>query len=208
MSKQENARFWEALRTQVRFIEKSCAAYDSGDQEESIRIAAALRIIFHDTRSSVSLIRHLHLGDLKMLSTSRGHGDITDYLAFELHLDQADPATMTPFLGRSFAPIPLSVWWNQQPVFAHEGEKYTRRRIILSAADKDGGAHYDAKLESFYEVLTSGHYGLAITATGTALPFEQGITHRPKNTHLALLRQFGHEALASVKRIPGLRRSL
>ncbi len=52
--------FTEQLKRHLGFLERSCAAYDSGHQEEALRIAVSLRVLFHDTQhSSVSLLSHL-----------------------------------------------------------------------------------------------------------------------------------------------------
>jgi hypothetical protein len=69
-----------------------------------------------------------------------------------------------------------------------------------SLANKDGGAHVDAKLEAYYKVLCAGEYALGITGNLTYAgppPFPQGVIIYPDNAHLALARQFAHETLAS-----------
>lgn len=90
----------------------------------------------------------------------------------------------------------------------HGGTEYFRRMIVLSVANKDGGAHVDAELESYYEVLCGGEYALGVTGdlkyTGKP-PFEQGVTHFAKNAHLALIRQFAHETLTSADHFMWLR---
>jgi hypothetical protein len=86
-------------------------------------------------------------------------------------------------------------------VFVHNGQEYSRRKIILSAANKDGGAHVDIQLDKYYEILCAGEYAIGITGNleyDVKPPFPQGVTMFPKNAHLALIRQFAHEALSSV----------
>lgn len=89
----------------------------------------------------------------------------------------------------------------KEPVFSHKSKEFSRKRIILSAANKDGGAHVDEELEEYYESLCSGEHGLGITGNNLTFdgepPFPQGITLFAQNTHLALIRQFGHEFLAA-----------
>jgi len=44
-------------------------------------------------------------------------------------------------------------WW-EQPVFIRDKKVYTRRQVVLSAANKDGGAHVDtpdAELQALQE---------------------------------------------------------
>jgi hypothetical protein len=106
-----------------------------------------------------------------------------------------------PRLKRNFQTVSLNNWWKHEPVFLHKGIPNTRRKIVLSAANKDGGAHVDNALEEYYEVLCAGEYAFGITGDlkykGPA-PFEQGVTQYATNAHLALLRQFAHEVLSSA----------
>ena len=58
------------LQRQIGFLKRSCLTYDSGHQEEALRIAVSLRVPFHDTKSSVSLLTHLGVKALaRVLST-------------------------------------------------------------------------------------------------------------------------------------------
>jgi hypothetical protein len=201
MTTANNDRLVEKLREQLRFMQRSCAAFDQGAEEEAIRIATSLRVIFHNTPASTSLIAHLGLGGKKMLSSSRGHGNWQDFLAHQLNLSSPEPIRMLPLLGDKFIELSIQDWWGNEPVFVHNAEKYPRRKIVLSAANKDGGAHVDHKLDKYYEILCAGEYALGITGNleyEGEPPFPQGVTQYPKNAHLALIRQFAHETLLSV----------
>lgn len=203
-----NERFVQKLQEQLRFMQRSCEAFDSGAEEEALRIGTALRVIFHNLKRSVSLTTHLGLNDAKMLSSSRGHGDYHDYLSFRFDLSSSQPMRAVPILGTKFREIPLSTWWQTEPVFVHAGTRYTRSALVRSAVDKDGGAHVDATLEQFYEALSEGNNGVGfgitgnLTFEGNTPPFQQGVTHYAKNAHLALIRQFAHETLLSASRFP------
>lgn len=200
-SKSKSNRLVEKLQEQLRFIQRSCVAFDQGAEEEAIRIATSLRVIFHNTNSSTSIISHLGFSGKKMLSSSRGHGDWQDFLAHQINLSSPEPIRMLPLLGDKFIELSIEDWWRNEPVFVHNTQKYSRRKIILSAANKDGGAHVDEELEKYYEVLCAGEYALGITGNleyDGEPPFPQGVTIYPKNAHLALIRQFAHETLVSV----------
>jgi hypothetical protein len=194
-------RLAEKLLEQLRFIERSCSAFDQGAEDEAIRIATSLRVIFHSTRVSVSLVEHLGLNGKDMLSSSRGFGDWMDYLSHELDMNTPQPVRMLPLLGSKFRKCSIEDWWNDETVFIHNGRNYSRRMIILSAANKDGGAHVDEELEEYYEVLCAGEYALGIVGNleyNGEPAFPQGVAHYPKNAHLALIRQFAHETRLSI----------
>jgi hypothetical protein len=195
-------RFEEALGTQIGFLETSAQLYDSGREEESLRLATTMRVIFHQTGSSTSLLTHMGLAGTKMLSSARGHGDWKDYLSQKIDLNSPRPITMTPMLGTSFTELPLAEWWDKEPIFVDKGTAYTRKKIILSLANKDGGAHVDKELEAYYEVLRAGKYAIGITGNVTyngPAPFPQGVPVYPDNAHFALARQFAHETLVSQR---------
>ena len=61
----------EQLRRQLGFIQTSCNSYDDGAHDEAVRIAVALRVLFHQNPpKSHSLINQLSLrASVKILST-------------------------------------------------------------------------------------------------------------------------------------------
>jgi hypothetical protein len=194
-------RFREKFEEQLRFLAHSSDLFDHGHEDEAIRLATSLRIIFHDTQSSTSLLTHLGLKHERMLSSWRGHGDWHDYLSHEININSPHPVKMRPFLGNQFTQVPMEDWWDNQPVFVYASKTFSRRIIILSAANRDGGAHVDAKLETYYRALCAGEYAIGITGNlhyEGPTPFPQGVAIYAKNAHLALIRQFAHETMRSV----------
>jgi hypothetical protein len=200
--KTRSERFSQKLQEQVGFLQRSCDAFDHGAEEEALRIATTLRVMFHETKTSTSLVSHLGFKKKKMLSSARGHNDWQDYLKVQLDLSSEQPVKMLPMLGDRFRELAIDQWWGNETVFVHAKKKYSRRLIVLSAANRDGGTHVDRKLDKYYEVLAAGEYafGLKGDMTFDGKPwFEQGVNHYAHNAHLALIRQFGYETLVSVK---------
>jgi hypothetical protein len=202
MSAVQNQRFLEKFRHQLGYIERSCDAFDFGGEDEAFRLAVSLRVIFHQTGSSTSLLRHLGWENKQMLSPPRTNGDWRDYVRLLVNLKSSEPVKVLPLMGRGFNPTPIRQWWDGEAIFTHKQVGYSRRRIILSAANKDGGAHVDEDLEEYYKVLCSGEMIFGITGNlqfdGLA-PFPQGVPIYVKNAHLAFIRQFAHEFRASVR---------
>jgi hypothetical protein len=202
MPQPDRLRFITKLQEQITFLQRSCILFDNRAHDEGLRMATALRIMFWDKGRNVSLLSHLKLRDGYMLSTSRGHGDYKDYLQYILNFSSSIPVSTLPMLGDKFRAITFNEWWCHESVFVHDGQKYSRQRIVLSAAHKDGGAHVDKELEDFYEVLSSGRFGFGLKGNFTYAgppPFEQNVTQYAPNAHLSLLRQFSHETLASAQ---------
>jgi hypothetical protein len=81
-------------------------------------------------------------------------------------------------------------WWNQT-VYISGKTRCSRKDLVLTAADKDGGAHVDAALTEYYKVLmTSGQLGFIRAG-------ENGTFQPIIDAHLGYLRQIGHEILNS-----------
>lgn len=194
-------RFRKKLVEQTQFLEASCRAYDSGAEIEGFRIATSLRVLFHQTHRSTSLLTHLEMQDCKVLATVPTHASFTGFVRIQISLASPPPVRAVPKLGDKFYPLPLNQWWDKQVVVGFKSRSYTRKDVLLQAANKDGGAHVDGKLDEFYEALASGSQTLAIDGSklqfaGKA-PFDQSKMQYCQNLHLAMIRQFGHEVLAS-----------
>lgn len=199
----DRTRYMNLLGSHLGFIDRASKLYDHGQEDESLNVSNSLRTIFHDKGRTTSLLSHLNVkSSAQMLSTSRGYGDWQYYLSIVVDFNSSRPVAMKPILGDTFTPVALLDWWEGETIFVHDGVSYTRRRIVLSVAEKDGGTHVDEDLEPYYEVLLAGEYSMGITAVTCdgPPPFPQGVTIYPDNAHLALIRQFGHEALASHRR--------
>ena len=66
----------------------------------------------------------------------------------------------------------------------------TRKDVVLTAADRDGGAHVDSRLTPEYERLAAdGALGSLVRSDSVEIPITNG--------HLMALRQIGYEVLHS-----------
>ena len=197
-------RMKDELGRQLRLMRSACAAFDTGDEEHALNIGTRLRTLFHQTSNSMSLTTHLGADAPKKIhATKRHHGDWKDFLAIELTPLAAPPVRTSPLLGRAILEsVAIEDWWADQPVFVHNGTAFSRRQIVLSMVNKDGGAHVD-KLQKFYVALQEGMNFIGITGNFTfdgPVPYPQGQVIYPDNGHYSLLRQFGHEVLESAAR--------
>ena len=196
------AKLEKKLHEQLEFLQSSCLLYDAGREAEACRLATSLRVLFHQTQSSVSLMHHLKMDDsLTVLSSAAGDSNLNAYVNLILSLSSPIPVRYVPRLGNQFVPVPLHVWLDGQAVFQFEGKNFSRRAIFLAAANQDGGAHVDANLKTFYKGLTEHSLvffnGENLVYPGKA-PFDPSVNHQATNAHLAIIRQFAHEVLSSA----------
>lgn len=197
-------RFEEQLRRQLRFLERSSAAYDGGFQEEAIRIATCIRVLIHHTSRSTSLLNHLGATGIRLLSTC---------MDIRRMLDGSDPfyagARMQHFNGMAlfgeggyraklsngpvYGCLTVDDWWGQTVYVLDPNNHLSRRDIVLGAANRDGGAHVDERLTPDYELLiTPGSLGVLVSQNQgrrTEQPISDG--------HFVALRQMAYELLNS-----------
>ena len=115
MSQSDSIRFARKLTEQIRFLQRSCLIFDQGGQDEALRMATSMRVLFWDKGRNVSLISHLQLRNGRMLSSSRGHGDYRDYLSYRLDLTSPTPVAAVPRLGTEFQTISFNEWGCHEP---------------------------------------------------------------------------------------------
>ena len=191
--------FREHLIKQLGFLRRSCEAYDANYIDEAIRIATVIRVLIHDTKKSTSLLKHLGATTINLLSTTEEPSSET---FFYMGLGVQTATTTPDGISATYAPlfdgpiqhfVPVSNWWNQVVYVLNPTTRLARRDIVLAAANKDGGAHVDPKLDPEYEAL-------AKEGAAGALVYQRDgkVTTYPfANAHLVAIRQMGYELLHS-----------
>jgi hypothetical protein len=205
-------RYQQELKKQLGFLRRSCQFYDEGEVDEAIRIAVPIRTIIHDTRNSTSLLMHLNAKGIKLWSSIQGAPENTIwYRGMGLSKQWRYGNRAGASYGPSFDDVPemvllpVSDWWNQivyvfsrrpkeDPTGEIEVLRLSRKDIVLTATNKDGGAHVDQKLTPAYEMLA------ADGAVGSFIWESDGVKQEFPITkaHLVALRQIGHEVLRSL----------
>ena len=160
-----------------------------------MRIAVSLRILFHDTKLSVSLLTHLGVKEsVRVLSTfeldfkgDNKTGLISAGMPMWLDSTGERTAPLGDVTRRDL--IPATEWWTEVVIYIKH--KLGRKDIVLAAANQDGGAHVDAVPDRETVEMIEG--------IGTfASIFKGQVTRRVlDNHHFPLLRQFAHEVLSS-----------
>lgn len=184
------------LKEQIQFLIKSSDAYDEGFKNEAKRLATIIRVLLHDTSHSVSLLNQLGKKDILFYDTA------DDYEPENL-MSQFGLLSMTVGMGNEYIPrldseistlhktvkIPFIDWWEKIVIVDFESNKFSRKGLVLSVCEKDGGAHVDPELDDGYAKITRlGSLGWK-TSGGEYL----------RNAELASIRQITHEVIKSLK---------
>ncbi len=185
--------FNDHLTRQLGYLNRSCQSYDEGYQDEAIRMATIIRVLFHQTKNSTSLMRHLNATTINLCSTTTDPlPKALSFVGLGMMRIGNGKAAYFPQLGNGpiNESIPISMWWNQVVMILGEYH-ITRKKIVLAAANKDGGAHVDTKLTKEYEALSKeGAVGVfSYAPEGKSEPFE--------DAHFVSLRQMAYEVISS-----------
>lgn len=182
------------LQRHLEFIENSCRAFDQGQEHEALRIAVALRVLLHDTKTSTSVLSLLgqkgiiHLTSIAPNVPQNLDPSITFYFGIPVIFGD----TIRPNLNSGRPPMSLTVQdWLDQTVMFNGGVWLTRQDVILKAANEDGGAHVDPTPSGKTKAMKTPWIERTDMADGVAK------TEPITDNHFPLLRAFGHEVLNS-----------
>lgn len=154
LSNQELLDHWEE---QLTFIQSSIINFDNGYENEARRIAISLRVMFHQTKHSRSLLHQLNLNKTLLLWSSGGlytpSNLLSSWTLLKLNQD-INGLTYKPMgmnNGRTFY-LGFDDWWNEI-IFDDKNNVFTRKDIVTFVANQDGGAHVDKTLDGKYAGL-------------------------------------------------------
>lgn len=186
------------LEEQLQFLERSASSYDGGFEGEVKRLAVSVRILVHDTDKSTSLLTLLNRKDVDFVDTSIPFDEnnlLTHSGLVQMNIGVHGSKPL-PFLdGDSFSRlISFDSWWNGIVFVDKDRNEFSRKDIVLSLANKEGGAHVDKKLDQKYADLRKNNSlsWFDVTADGKHAPSADQVP--------ATMRQIAHEVLKTIKK--------
>ncbi|QLA17193.1 tetratricopeptide repeat protein [Desulfolutivibrio sulfoxidireducens] len=191
----EDVDLKEQLERQLKFLRRSCEIFDSGNEDEALRIATTLRTLLRDAKSD-SLFKLLgQKNDIFLLSTIPAvedipglpNGKIVSVLPIMLTSDGQKPSLEKATKKVLF---PVKEWLNEKLIM-EDGESLTREDVITTAANKDGGTHVEIKPNKKLKILKKSLGELTISEGN------RKIIKELKNIHFVILRQMAYEVLNS-----------
>lgn len=194
----------EHLADHIQFLKSSADSFDAGFTGESKRMATSLRVLLHDTTKSHSLLSQLSLKSIPFYDSAipinpRNKASHSGLVGALIGPSGGKPIPFLDNAPEGYRQIEFEAWWNA-PIFVDSKRQvFTRRDLILTVADQDGGAHVDPALEESYAQL-SRHNSMGWFYT-------DGAANTPiKEFERAAIRQITHEILKTL--IPGYAKAL
>ncbi len=197
----------DLLKEQFQFLKASCAAYDDGFINESKRLSVVIRLLLHDTGNSTSLLKHLDSKNINFIDTSLplNRNNLLSHQGLTIIAAGSEGATYVP---RCLAPpspavgppkdLDFDSWWNGVVLIDQNRTEFTRRDLVLTLSNKEGGAHVDPKLDLRFAALIKNYsMGWVFTSPDKEEPIH--------SIELASIRQIAYEVINSLeKRFPKL----
>jgi hypothetical protein len=184
------------LTEQLDFLMTSCNLYDDGKFSEAKRIAAIIRILFHDTKNSNSLLGQLGKKNSHFISTNfpMSLKSRSTYSGLTLIGMKGKETMYFPKLDE----MPFSAnwmdftnWWEEIIFRDASGNSISRSTLIKTSTNQDGGAHVDESLDEIY-------YNLAKNNSLATSIFDGENSIIIPNPEKAAIRQIGHEVLKTL----------
>ncbi len=195
---QSKEELQQHLRDTIQALELSSSSFDEGFEGEAKRLAAAIRVLVHDTGSSKSLLGQLGQKSIQFYETSipcdlRTIMTYSGLTSIEQTPEGAKYVAVLDMLPPDCPPrwVSFDEWWNRVIFVDRKGSETSRKDLILVIANKDGGAHVDPILDEKYADL-SRRNSLAwrFSSPRGDVPLE--------GPEKAAVRQITHEVLKSL----------
>jgi hypothetical protein len=195
------------LFDQISFLIDSAISFDNGCEGESKRLAVAIRILVYHTSTSSALLTQLNKTKILFYDSANSF-DPTNTLAVnyltmirmskkegekDLKGDYIAPLENRISVNNPEKKIGFDRWWNQNIVIKDNSKNvFKRKDLIITVADKEGGAHVDPKLDQAYANLTR-HDPLVWKVYTTEGKRDMGNSVPPS------IRQIAHEIIKTLR---------
>jgi hypothetical protein len=191
------------LKEQIAFMKQSAASYDKGFEDEAKRLAVVIRVLVHDTQNSTSLLTLMNRKNIKFYDSTIPYypenlapynGLIMMRMSTQEGASYEAPLDDGPPTRSKTKKMPFDMWWGNMIVLKDQnGKTFTRKDLVLTVANKEGGAHIDPKLDQAYANLSRFH------SLGWKF-FRNKVEEDFKNSPvLPSVRQIAHEVLKTLR---------
>lgn len=192
----------QAFGDQLANLQDAVGLFDAGDDRRAAKqIALYLRILLHDHRQSKALIRTVGRRPTNFFSTAMPLNDANVMTHGGLIVIEHGSwgaryaAALDDFIFSQW--MPFDRWWTEIVFKDDRSDMLSRRQLVLTVADQDGGAHVDTALDPVYARLSRGN------SLGWRR-YVNGQDEALENPTPGALRQVAHEVLRTV--IPAYRK--
>lgn len=158
----------QQLLTQMKALNDSCAAYDIGKEWEALRLATCVYNILYDSKKVKSILQQMGVKDGNTLMIASGFKVDPNFLEGKYRTNPlielkktADEAKFVPIwqyyqkhdLKRPIRMLPFTEWWEEDVIYKDHDFNLTRKQLIRTLRDQEGGSHFDDEISDENYVL-------------------------------------------------------
>lgn len=191
----------DAMKRQISALRASGASFDNGNKWEAIRLAACTYVLVHDGgKRNRSILTQLGVrGQIRFISTGQLQPNnlLSDTPLVHMRLQSHSAEYFAP-LAEALQHRPIKMqfpqWWEDPIIKDQRGRTLSRKNLVHSLRDQEGGGHFDEHLtdETYIGIAKNNSVGWLITnETTAARPIDPG-------PHLATMRQLAWEIEFSI----------
>ena len=138
--------------SQFELVTQLGVMYDTVSPVAALPLATSLRVILHNTGSSHAILHQLGLDRQLGFRDTSHHRDSRNLIPAH---DGLVVMKMTSGVGGTYVPrveahaemanpdLPFTTWWESMVLQDAQGHSWTRKKLVLDLANKEGGAHLD-----------------------------------------------------------------
>jgi hypothetical protein len=185
------------LRDQHSRLKEAVEAFYEGKKVQALNVAITVRVLIHETGRSSSLLSRINSGywDLAIHHRPVLNPGAVFVVPLTIHIagDGTRKIVNTSLDSTSYKLVPLREWWNAayQPLGTL---RLSKKDIILTVADKDGGAHIDGKVPDTHATLSEPPFRV-----GVMMKNAEGLFTQPNLAH-NITAQSGYEMQTFLER--------
>jgi len=182
------------LEEQLQALEILTDQYDQGADILAKQMAGILRLLFHQTKNSHSLLGQLDKLGIQFFDTAcpPEPNQITSYSGLVMWAVGGKYFPLLDSNPQFHKQVDFQTWWNSTVLIDGQKNEFSRSRLILLVADKDGGAHVDPTLPADYAELSRSN--------SLGRLYGDGVNWFPvEHPELASVRQIAHEVLKTLR---------
>jgi len=144
MHRVTDQEYLNRLKEQKDFLCSEIREYEQGKQHFALKMAATLRTMFHNTPNSAPILPDLaKRNGMKIIFKGKDESRIDPYVTLYVGFTVGKKKLLfnAPFLlDKDF-----EKYWNEI-VYVEGSVRYTRKQLVLYAANKLGGVHVDPEI--------------------------------------------------------------
>jgi hypothetical protein len=191
---------------QVTLLRLACENFDNGLEVAALNIATSIRVLVHDTASSMSALTHMQsknisfLDNASQIRTTGGTYLGLTYNEFNgVNDGQGGSVNYRPFFKSPWANhkdwLDFDLWWNNTVFQNPSGSSLSRKTLVLKAANQEGGAHIDSSIDNQFDAFRHQYSG-GMTIKGIKSGIVRDFDNIPV---LPAIRHVGFEILETLK---------